>query len=68
MRPGFREDLEILIKNTIAEIKPKLIKNITINGLNFAELIIYFVERINQGLLPSITSANERVIEKEYLN
>eukprot|EP00828_Plagiopyla_frontata_P047459 TRINITY_DN8778_c0_g1_i2.p3 TRINITY_DN8778_c0_g1~~TRINITY_DN8778_c0_g1_i2.p3 ORF type:complete len:194 (+),score=48.79 TRINITY_DN8778_c0_g1_i2:273-854(+) len=66
IRLKFREQLENLINDTYLKLRPKMINHEAIKGTNFADLIFYYVEAINNYAIPSILSTFERVIEKEY--
>ena len=45
-----------MISETYFKLRPKLINHEPIKGTNFADLIFYYVEAINNYAIPSILS------------
>jgi hypothetical protein len=65
LRPTFREQLEHLINRVFTNIRAKIINDVPINGPIYAELLINYVDGLNNHAIPSIPSAWERIIDRE---
>lgn len=68
LRKEFRLQSETLIKDILTKVQPKVICNAPLNGRHFTELIASYVQTMNGQGIPSITSAWERIVDKEYRN
>ena len=65
LRPAFREQLEYMINRVIVNLRPKIINDAPIKGSIFAELLINYIDGLNNQAIPSIPSTMERIIDRE---
>jgi len=65
LRPEFRESMEFLKKQIFEQIKPKSMNGRDLNGAMFAGLVQAYVQAINEGGVPTISSAWEGVSRQE---
>lgn len=67
LRPGFREAVENLIDSVLRNIRPKVIKGVSVEGPIYSELLINYVDALNNSAIPSIPSTWERIIDRELI-
>jgi len=67
LKPGFREASEHLIDTVLRNVRPKVIKGVTVEGPIFSELIVDYVDALNNHAIPSIPSTWERIIDRELV-
>ena len=65
LRPEFRRDLENLKKKVQSTVRVKTIFGKEVTGGMLAELAIAYVAAINDNAAPTITTAWERVVERQ---
>lgn len=65
LRPGFREQLESMMDRIFGSMRPKVINDAPINGKIYTDLLITFVDSLNNSAMPSIASTWERIVDKE---
>lgn len=54
-----------MISRIFNDMRPKMINDTPVNGKVFTDLLITFVDSLNNSAMPSITSAWERIVDKE---
>jgi len=65
IRLAFREQAEDMITSVLKGLRPKVIKGVAVEGKVYTELILNFVDALNNQALPSIPATWERIIERE---
>jgi len=65
IRPAFREEVENMISTVLKNVRPKIIKGCPVEGTIYTELILNFVDGLNNQALPSIPNTWERIIDRE---
>jgi hypothetical protein len=65
LRPEFREQVADLKERVFGQLAPKMINKIPCNGAMFVELVKAYVEAINGGSVPTISTAWEAVTIQE---
>jgi len=65
IRLAFREQVEDMITSVLKGLRPKIIKGVAVEGKVYTELVLNFVDALNNQALPSIPTTWERIIERE---
>ena len=65
MRPEFRKEVDNLKKKVLTQVRVKSVFGKEVNGSMLAELAIAYVTALNDNAAPTITTAWERVVERQ---
>jgi hypothetical protein len=68
LREDFRESMDVLRHTVFDNLHPKSIDNKPLTGAMFAGLVVAYVSAINEGGVPTISSAWEGVSQQECLD
>lgn len=56
-----------MIDRMFHDIRPKTINDAPVNGKIYTDLLITFVDSLNNSAMPSIASTWERIVDKEVV-
>ena len=65
LKPNFREEFMTLKRKIYIESQPKKVNGTKINGIKLAELLTMFVDAINKGAVPNISTAWDNIIKSD---
>ena len=65
LRPEFQQQLTSVKKRVFTDLVPKRLEGADLNGSMYANLITQYVDAINSGGIPTITTAWEAVLREE---
>ena len=65
LRPAFRDQLEGVTERIFSDVRPKMINDAPVNGKIYTDLLITFVDSLNNSAMPSIATTWERIVDKE---